>query len=84
MMFVPVAMIVAELFAIMTDAMVFTLMSSKTIVISLFSISTLFVVEVPVTTIVSMGCCVAVSQVRFPAVTLTDWTVMLQVIMEMK
>jgi hypothetical protein len=82
--FVAAAMSVAELAEIMTDAVVLRLMSSKIRVTSLFLISIPFVIEVPVTTIVSAGSCVAVSQVRFPAVTHTGATVMLQVMMKMK
>jgi hypothetical protein len=84
MMFVPDTMIVAALAEMMTDAVVLTLMSSKTIMTSLLLISTLFVIDVPVTTIASTGLCVSASHVTCPAMTVTDSTVILQVNMKMK
>jgi hypothetical protein len=84
MVFVPVVTIVAELAEIRMDEAVFTLMFWRTIRILLFVTSTLYAVEVPVTTTVSIEAWFIPSHVTFPADTVTDLTVMLHVILKMK
>jgi hypothetical protein len=84
MAFVPVVTMVTELAEIVMGEVVFTLTFLRTILISLFVTSTLYAVEVPVTTTVSIESSFIASHVTFPADTVTDSAVMLHVILKMK
>jgi hypothetical protein len=79
---VPATTTATELPEIVTDADVFTLASSRTIVTSLPVTATTYVVDSPVTTTVPAGTCVAVLQVNIPPETVTDPSLMLQVMSE--